>query len=363
MIKNLDPDSLKTFPGLTAAAFQHPDDRKATAGLQQIPVFPQVLKAIRGGIFEKAETLQAISSNVRLGPSQGRSIYSKFVKAAQILNVQKLPDLFMSSEHVVNAYATGMEHYRIILNPPLVDMLTEPELLAILGHELGHVKCNHMINKTLAHWLYSFGAPQIAKLVPVLGSLALTALQWPLFYWSRMAEFSCDRAALLVTQDPEVVASALAKIAGWSERVMPEVNLEALLEQAKEYNEADEKTLESVLKIVMLMQSEAYSTHPLPVIRVQRILQWGQSDQYKDILAGKYPREEIVTMGPAGQRYCASCGQPMPPSDDFCGTCGAIQSKAIGGPGCPKCGRPATGTKFCPKCGTPMAQGSIAAVQ
>ena len=31
-------------------------------------------------------------------------------------------------------------------------------------------------------------------------------------------------------------------------------------------------------------------THPMPVVRVKEIMEWGQSEEYKDILAGNYLR-------------------------------------------------------------------------
>ena len=54
----------------------------------------------------------------------------------------------------------------------------------------------------------------------------------------RAAEFSCDRAALLVTQDAAVVSEALIKLASGSTRP---VDVEAYLQQAREYDEALEE--------------------------------------------------------------------------------------------------------------------------
>ena len=60
-----------------------------------------------------------------------------------------------------------------------------------------------------------FGVAGIAQMIPVLGSAAMLAVMAPLCYWSRMAELSCDRAALLVVRDSRVVTGMLAKLAGW----------------------------------------------------------------------------------------------------------------------------------------------------
>lgn len=358
-----DFHAIAPLPGLTAQAFQHPDDRKATTALQNIPIFPQIIRAIHGSVIEKADDLRTLVHNVRLGPTQGGALYAKFVRAAQILNVQKLPDLFLGSDSIINAYASCMKRYRITLFPMLIDLLTEEELLAIIGHELGHVKCNHMVNKTLANLMFGVGGAALAQAMPVLGTLALNVIQWPLYYWSRMAEFSCDRAALLVVREPEIVASALAKLAGWSPKVIPQIDFESLARQLDDYHAADEKALETVLKMLMFINGGAYASHPDPVLRVQRILQWGASDQYKDILAGKYPKEERPSIGPSGTIFCSGCGQVADPSLPFCGICGTPQASPLElGIGCKACGKAIQGSRFCPYCGVAAQQPAIPAI-
>ena len=49
--------------------------------------------------------------------------------------------------------------------------------------------------------------------------------------WLRAAELTCDRAALLVAQDPRVVISTLMKLSGGSPSFAAELNIDAFLEQ------------------------------------------------------------------------------------------------------------------------------------
>ena len=347
----LDPAKLRTFPGISANAFQHPDDRKATLAIQELPIFPQILRAVSGGYFERVSRLEKMSSSFRLGPNQGRSIYRLFVRAAEILGIEHLPEIYVSGGGI-NAYASGMKKYTITLLSSLVSMTTEEELLAIVGHELGHIKCAHMVNKTMGSYLAGFGAETLASLIPVLGPLALKSLEVPLAHWSRMAELSCDRAALLVVQDPEIVASALAKIGGWSGSVLGELDFDALDDQLKEYEQADEDTFDSLLKMSRMFDA-AYDTHPLITIRIRKILQWGQSDQFREIMSGSYLLEE-ARLSSSGHPYCLSCGQVIAIGDEFCGTCGAPQPVQAGVRCCPNeaCRRPISADqKFCSKCG------------
>lgn len=89
----------------------------------------------------------------------------------------------------------------------------EQEVQAVIAHELGHLKCEHGIWVTLAtvlaNGLYSGG---------FLGAFVADrlGLRRRLMRWSRAAEFTCDRAAMLVAQDVNVVVSTLLKLAGGS---------------------------------------------------------------------------------------------------------------------------------------------------
>lgn len=95
----------------------------------------------------------------------------------------------------------------------------------MIGHELGHLKCEHGIWVTLAtvlaNGLYRGG---------LLGSLLADSLglRRRLMQWSRAAEFTCDRAAMLVAQDVNVVVSTLLKLAGGSVTQVPPLLLRAL---------------------------------------------------------------------------------------------------------------------------------------
>ena len=105
--------------------------------------------------------------------------------------------------------------------------------------------------------------------------------------WRRAAEFSCDRAALLVTQDAAVVSEALIKLASGSTRA---VDVDAYLQQAREYDEALEKSSRFVRTMQGRMLADA--THPLPIRRVAELDRFARSAQFAD------PGE--------GQRRCRS---------------------------------------------------------
>jgi Zn-dependent protease with chaperone function len=71
-----------------------------------------------------------------------------------------------------------------------------------------------------------------------MGEVLAQSLQSQLMEWVRCAEFTCDRAALLVAQDPRVVISLLMKLSGGSPSLVSQLNVDAFLDQARAYDAA-----------------------------------------------------------------------------------------------------------------------------
>jgi Zn-dependent protease with chaperone function len=101
--------------------------------------------------------------------------------------------------------------------------------------------------------------------------------------WVRCAEFSCDRAALLATQNPRVVASVLMKLAGGSPTLASQLNLDAFLAQARAYDEISKDQIGELLKQAMTAQL----THPFPVLRAREIDRWSSSQTYQALLESR----------------------------------------------------------------------------
>jgi hypothetical protein len=117
------------------------------------------------------------------------------------------------------------------------------------------------------------------------GGLGLRALIAGLREWQRKAELSGDRAGLLATQDLDAGLRVTMKLAGG--RHLDRISVEGFLKQARDYEAAGDLR-DGVLK---LLNTER-TTHPFAVVRAAEINRWSASDEYRDILAGTYPRRE-----------------------------------------------------------------------
>lgn len=162
-----------------------------------------------------------------------------------------------------------------MLHTSLVDLLTPAEIQAVIAHELGHLKCDHSVYLALAN-LIVLAASQL----PSMGQFLAQGLQMQLLQWVRCAEFTCDRAALLVTQNPRTVMSVLMKLAGGSPQLASQLNLDAFIAQARAYDLATQSEFGDLLKQLQT----ATLTHPVPVLRAREVDRWAASQDYQTLV-------------------------------------------------------------------------------
>ena len=267
---------LKTaLTGLRADHFRHPLDLEATTNLKQLPGLDLMVRNLLGPLAEQFFYLENIAASILVSPQQLPDLHHLLIAACETLDLEP-PQLYVRQHPVPNAYTFAMRGKQpfVVLHTSLIDLLTPEEVQAVIAHELGHLKCEHGVYLTLANILV-LAAGQI----PLAGSLAQT-LQNQLLEWVRCAEFSCDRAALLATQNPRVVASVLMKLAGGSPKLAEQLNLDAFLAQARAYDEVSQDQMGALLKQAMTAQL----THPVPVLRAREIDRWASSQAYHALL-------------------------------------------------------------------------------
>ena len=284
--------TLKTLPQLNGESFRHADDIKSSETLLGMPFIPEVMSAIHKFLSHKTFEITLLTCCLKISEKQGPHLYELYTAAAKILGIDNPPDLYLTSDSGIapNACAYGLGPYFIIFNANFLMQFNEAETMAILGHELGHVKCNHMVAQTVANFLFGMGGSLLSSFVPVLGTAAAKGMSQAAAYWSRCAEFTSDRAGLLVVQEPEIYAKAMAKLLGYKSRFLGEINFDAVIDQINQFEECDENVMDSLRKM-MFQSNIATSSHPLTAYRVVKALQWGSSDQFNDILKGEYVRE------------------------------------------------------------------------
>lgn len=212
------------------------------------------------------------------------SLHFKLQQACKILDIKNVPDLYVKQTPVPNAYTLAFMGRKpfIVVHTGLLDLLNEEEITAVIGHELGHMKCEHGLWISLFN-VITQAATEIFPTVIVPLVVRDLTLQW-----QRSAELSCDRAALLVAQgDYRSVASVIMKLVGGSSKndYCKDLSLDAFLEQAQELEKEEELATRKGPQSVARQLGSRMTTHPLPLLRAKELVAWADSAQYQGLMA------------------------------------------------------------------------------
>jgi heat shock protein HtpX len=167
-----------------------------------------------------------------------------------------MPKLKVMEDDGLNAFATGLneKQYSITVTTGLLDHLDDPEVEAVLGHELTHIRngdVRMLVIAVVIAGVISFFAEFIFRILfqggfrwgggrsrssdsdrkgsggaglAIVIALALIAVAWLLsivirFALSRSREFLADAGSVELTKNPDAMISALRKIEGRGELV------------------------------------------------------------------------------------------------------------------------------------------------
>jgi Zn-dependent protease with chaperone function len=267
---------------ISPSAWEHPTDRAALGALKKIPGLDIVLQKFFGATTERSLRLITLASAIRVSDNQFPKLHNLLREAGATLDIQTLPELYVSQNPFLNASAVGVDHPFIVLNSSLLDSLSDEEMMCVIAHELGHCASGHVLYKTLLALLVQ--VPINTLNIPLSG-VALLAIIMALREWDRKSELTADRAGLLVVQDPDISYRLLMKMAGANNP--SQISINEFFVQAAEY-EGSGNLADSVYKLLNLVGQ----SHPFPVLRLTELKTWVDRGDYGRILSGDYPQRK-----------------------------------------------------------------------
>ncbi len=276
------PSGRVILKGISPLVYEHPADRAALEALRKVPGLDAVVKFFSGYIGDRQIELFALSSFVKAGENQFKSVYDLHLEACQIMDMDYIPQLYIAQTPELNAMAWGTNKPILVLNSATVASLDKDELLCVIGHELAHIKSGHVLYRQILFILLRVSLPILATL-PIAG-LALQGIVLALMEWSRKSELSADRAGLLTVQNPDVATRVEMKLAGGQQ--IDQMSIGEFVKQAEAYREAD-----GIGDTLMKLTMTAYASHPFAVVRVHELIKWIQTGEYDAILRGDFEKQ------------------------------------------------------------------------
>jgi Zn-dependent protease with chaperone function len=268
------------YEGISPKAYEHPADRAATAALRSIPLMDQLIKRLCDYGHERRLRQVLLGNAVRIGDDQLGRLWASYRSCAVSLDLEVIPDLYVTQTPLVNAMTVGARNPVVIVFSSLVGNYESAETQSVLAHELGHVLSEHYTYTTALVIITQVVRGTIPK--SLLTGLPLRALYLALLEWSRMAELSCDRVAALVLEDPLPVCRMLMRMAGGA---LEGMNLDAFVRQAVEYEEEDDLYARHAR-----FWEELGRSHPFAVRRVRQLVAWVSEGDFDRIRSGQYLR-------------------------------------------------------------------------
>ena len=255
--------------GLDHSSYEHPFDQKALATLEATPGLTLAGNFITKQV-ERVYMVQYTGSHLKVTGNNYPDIYKYLREACKILDVKKVPELYIEWGYNINACTIGSKSPIIVLNSGLIDLCDEDEIMFVIGHELGHVKSNHMLYHMMAQVINL-----VINSIP-FGSVAAAPLQYALYYWDRMSEFTADRAGLLCCQNKAAAVRAFMKMSGMPIKQFNDMNFNTFIQQAKEFKQLDYEGLNKIIKLISI----ADSSHPWTVMRAAELINWIEGGEY-----------------------------------------------------------------------------------
>jgi Zn-dependent protease with chaperone function len=300
------------------SAFAWAADAKAMAALRAMRPLNAAAKAVSQKVGRR--WIEASFNGVLLGEKQMPQIFGQAVRAARILGMTHMPDVYLSGERPWDCLTFGTEQDSfVVVGSALAGNFQGVDMLFLLAREMGHCKAGHALWKTVIRFFLGEQGPAKGFMAggifnAILSPTALVggALEMPLLAWARQAEITADRAGLLTVGSEEVARRVLLSWSLKSSFMYRQLNIDSWLVQLEE-DDGD------MLKLSELTTSSTPYLGP----RLKLLNQYAESDQLKQYLqfiratiernAPKKPPAPVpaAKAGDALRVRCATCGTAM----------------------------------------------------
>ncbi|MFZ1702217.1 MAG: M48 family metallopeptidase [Pyrinomonadaceae bacterium] len=303
------------------SSFAWAADAKAMAALRAAKPLNAAAKAVSEKVGRR--WIEVSFNGIALGEKQMPHVFGPAVRAARILGMTHMPDVYLSGDRPWDCLTFGTDTKSfIVIGSAVAGNFQGVDMLYLLAREMGHCKAGHALWKTVIRFFLGEQGPAKGFMAggifnAILSPTAMIsgAIEMPLLAWARQAEITADRAGLLAVGSEDIARRTLLSWSLKSSFIFRQINIEAWLEQQRE-DDGD-----------MLRLSELTTTStPYLGPRLKLLSQFVQSPEYqqsfrriRDILAKAAPPTPEKQSAPQRPEAaakelkvkCSACATPM----------------------------------------------------
>jgi Zn-dependent protease with chaperone function len=251
------------------------------------------------------------------GQNALRPVEELVARCAETLGVEK-PAVHVRNSPLALAYVVrAYDRDHLVLTSALLNLYEgrPDELAFVIGHELGHVKCDHIGLKNKAFGLLAVIRGINVSVVPdryqsVLPALALGRL----YTWCRESEVSADRAGLLCCGEPRAAYQAVMRLlhglrpdSRWIDPEKEEFDPKKVIQEFEQWQ------YRPFVKLLVDLQRHTMEAPFIPE-RLAALKVWADTGAHREILArrsgsrgGQFievTRIRAYELAPEGQTVC-----------------------------------------------------------
>ena len=298
------------------AAFAWAADAKAMAVLQGIKPLNAAAKAVSEKVGRR--WVEAAFNSILLSEKQLPQIYGQAIRAARLLGMSHMPDVYISGDRAWDCltFGTNRDSF-VVIGSALAGNFQGVDMLFLLAREMGHCRAGHALWKTVIRFFLGeqgpakgFMAGGIFNAILNPTHLITGAIEMPLLAWARQAEITADRAGLLAVGSEEVARRVLLSWSLRSSVMFRQINIEDWLAQQEEDDD-------NYTKLSELTTSSTPYIGP----RMKLLAKYARSPELKQYLAAisdsikraapKQPPPKPKDDPDILRFKCATCSAPM----------------------------------------------------
>lgn len=262
-----------TIKGLDVSAILHPEDKSTLDTLKKIPGFKGIVDKTICSIMEKCATVECLGDGVNVTDQSLPELDSLIKEACRVLDMEEAPNCSINWFYHIGSFSIGEKSRRIVFPSGSIDLLSDDELIFLIGHELGHMKCGHKTYHMLTEAMYR---PMVGTELESIMSL----VKLPLLNWYRVSDYTADRIGLLCCQDIDVAIKTMVKMAGLPQKYHNQININSFIQQGIDFKQNHSSFLEEIVKYI----SSNAACMPWLVLRAYELWEWYRSGEYGRIL-------------------------------------------------------------------------------